>query len=172
MTFLHVYRRNSICEWNRMQTLLNRDELDRLTQSPVQFNRLVEENEDSCVLEIAVTQDTAGVADQRIVPRWGHHLPGETVISLTGQAACILLRRCGVIEEGWRGHGVRIRDARYSASVEIGEVAWMRVERLRVRRLGGSVHIQLRFRMWKLDGDGLEVETFRSEQDAIFFPGE
>ena len=95
-----------------MQTLLNRDELDRLTQSPVQFNRLVYENEDSCVLEVAVTQDTAGVADQRIVPRWGHHLPGETVISLTGQAACILLRRCGVIEEGWRGHGVRIRDAR------------------------------------------------------------
>lgn len=48
----------------------------------------------------------------------------------------------------------------------------MRVERLRVRRLGRSVHIQLRFRMWKLDSDGLEVETFRSEQDAIFFPGE
>ena len=154
-----------------METILTREELDLLTQSPAQFDRLVQEDEDSCVLEIAVTRDTAGVADQRVVPGWDHHLPGETVISLTGQAACILLRRSGVIDAGWRGHGVRIRDARYSASVGLGELAWLRVERMRVRRLRGSVHIRFRFRMWKLDGDGAEVETFRSEQDAIFFPG-
>jgi hypothetical protein len=31
--------------------------------------------------------------------------------------------------------------------------------------------VQLRFRMWKLDERGGEVETYRSEQHAIFFPG-
>ncbi len=155
-----------------MQTILDRAELDRLTQTPAEFDRLVEEDDISCVLEIECTANTAGVTAQRTVPRWGHHLPGETVIALTGQAACVLLRRRGVIQEGWRGHGVRIRDARYSASVELGEVAWMRVEMGRVRRLRDSVHIQFRFRMWKVDDGGKEVETFRSEQDAIFFAGD
>ncbi len=154
-----------------MQTILDSDELDRLTQTPVLFDRMVSEDEESCVLEIAVSENTPGVAEQRVVPNWKHHLPGETVISLTGQAACVLLRRRGIIAEGWRGHGVRIRDARYSASVELGEVAWMRVAHGRVRRLRDSLHVQFRFRMWKLDADGKEVETFRSEQDAIFFPG-
>jgi hypothetical protein len=29
----------------------------------------------------------------------------------------------------------------------------------------------LRYRMWKHGADGAEIETYRSEQDAIFFPG-
>lgn len=155
-----------------METIATRAELDELTQTPVDFDRLVAEDEQSCILEISVTRDTTGVAAQRVRPKWGHHLPGETVIGLTGQAACVLLRRRGIIDQGWRGHGVRIRDARYSASVDLGEVAWMRVELGRVRRLRGSLHVQFRFRMWKLGAAGEEVETFRSEQDAIFFEGD
>jgi hypothetical protein len=152
--------------------ILDGDRLDALTQTPNQFECLVEEDEESCVLELIVTEQTDGLAAQRVLPHWPHHLPGETVIALTGQAACILLRRRGIIDEGWRGHGVRIRDARYSASVGLGEIAWMRVELGRVRRLRGSLHVQFRFRMWKRGASGDEVETFRSEQDAIFFPGQ
>jgi hypothetical protein len=124
------------------------------------------------VFELEVTEQTEGLAAQRVLPHWPHHLPGETVISLTGQAACVLLRRRGIIDEGWRGHGVRIRDARYSASVDLGETAWMRVELGRVRRLRGSLHVQFHFRMWKRDASGNDIETFRSEQDAIFFSGD
>jgi len=32
------------------------------------------------------------------------------------------------------------------------------------------VHVQFRFRMWKPGADGREIETYRSEQHAIFFP--
>jgi hypothetical protein len=46
------------------------------------------------------------------------------------------------------------------------------VEIGRVRRVGRSVHVQFRFRMWKHDAAGAEVETYRSEQHAIFFPPE
>ena len=93
------------------------------------------------------------------------------VIGLTGQAACVFLRRRGLIDASWRGHGVRIRDARYSAPVLLGERFFTRVTVLRARRLMGSLHVRLAYRMWKADGDGAEIETFRSEQDAIFFPG-
>jgi hypothetical protein len=34
------------------------------------------------------------------------------------------------------------------------------------------VHVQFRFRMWKRDAAGGAVETYRSEQHAIFFPPE
>ena len=46
------------------------------------------------------------------------------------------------------------------------------VEILRTRRLRGSLHVRLRYRMWKHGADGGEIETYRSEQDAIFFPGQ
>ena len=148
-----------------------RAELDRLCQSPVHFDALVAEEENACVFVKTVRLDDPGVADQRITPLWPHHLPGELVISLTGQAAYILLLRRGIIAEGWRGHGVRIRDARFSASVLLGETFWTRVEVARVRRLGAKRYVQLRYRMWKLGPDGREIETYRSEQDAMFFPG-
>jgi len=63
-----------------------------------------------------------------------------------------------------------MRDAHFSAPVLLGERFFTRVEIGRVRRVGRSLHVQLRFRMWKLDGGGGEVETYRSEQHAIFFP--
>jgi hypothetical protein len=47
-----------------------------------------------------------------VTPGWPHHLPGELVIALTGQAGFILARRRGLIDDGWRGHGsCRIVDA-------------------------------------------------------------
>ena len=52
----------------------------------------------------------------------------------------------------------------------VGERFLTRVEIGRVRRLGASVHVQFRFRMWKHDPEGREIETYRSEQHAIFFP--
>jgi acyl dehydratase len=106
-----------------------------------------------------------------VTARWPHHLPGELIIALTGQAGVIALRRTGAIDAGWRGHGVRIREARFSAAVLLGETFYTRVEVGRVRRLGDSLHVRFRFRMWKRNADGSERETFRSEQDAIFFPG-
>ena len=151
---------------------VSRAELDLLTQSPVLFDALVAENETSCTLEMTPTIDHPGVRQQRTTPRWPHHLPGELVIGLTGQAACILLSRRGHIDNAWRGHGVRITEARYSAPVLLGERCFTRVELQRLRRLRGSLHARLRFRMWKLAPDGSEIETFRSQQDAIFFPGE
>ena len=119
-----------------------------------------------------LTLDDPGVREQRTTARWPHHLPGETYIALTGQAAVILMRRRGLIADGWRGHGVRIRDARFSAAVFVDETFFVRVELLRSRRLRESIHTQFAFRMWKLRDDGAEIEVYRSEQDAMFFPGE
>lgn len=149
-----------------------RQQLDPLCQSPVLFDALIAEEENAAVFEKTVTMDDPGVATQRVTPSWPHHLPGDLVIALTGQAAAVTLRRSGVIGDGWRGHGVRIRDARYSAPVLVGERFYTRVEIGRVRRIGRSLHVQLRFRMWKSDPDGAEIETYRSQQDAVFFPGE
>jgi hypothetical protein len=149
-----------------------REQLDPHCQSPVLFDALVAEEENAAVFVKTVTLDDPGVSTQRVTAGWKHHLPGDLVIALTGQAAAVTLRRRGVIDDGWRGHGVRIRDARYSAPVLLGEQFFTRVEVGRVRRLGTSLHIQFRFRMWKLDARGNEVETFRSLQDAVFFPGD
>ncbi len=148
-----------------------REELDRLCQSPVLFDALIAEEEGACVFVKTVTMDDPGVAAQRVLPRWPHHLPGDLVISLTGQAAAVALRRANIIGPDWRGHGVRIRDARFSASVLVGETFYTRVEVARVRRLGDNLYVQLRYRMWKVDERGQEIETYRSEQDAMFFSG-
>jgi hypothetical protein len=147
-----------------------RAELDRLGQSPILFDALIAEDERSCVFRKVLTLDDPGVREQRTTPRWPHHLPGEMYIALTGQAAVILMRRRGVIDERWRGHGVRIRDARFSAAVLLGETFFVRVELLRQRRLRDTIHTQFAFRMWKNDAS-VEVEVYRSEQDAMFFPG-
>ena len=149
---------------------VSREELDRLTHAPVRFDALVAEDDHGCVFEKTVSLDDPGVAEQRTTPAWPHHLPGELVIALTGQAGFIAAHRRRLIGEDWRGHGVRIVDARFSAPVLLGERFFTRVDVGRVRRLGASVHVQFRFRMWKPDGDGREVETYRSEQHAIFFP--
>jgi hypothetical protein len=153
-------------------TRVPRDELDRLTQAPAVFDALVGEDEDGCTFEKTVTMDDPGVAEQRVTAAWPHHLPGELVIALTGQAGCIAARRRGLIGEGWRGHGVRIVDARFSAPVLVGERFFARVDVGRVRKVGRSVHVQFRFRMWKPGADGADIETYRSEQHAIFFPPE
>ncbi len=153
-------------------TRIPRRELEGLAPMPVLFDALIAEDGESCVFEKTVCRDDPGVAAQRTAPRWPHHLPGELVIGLTGQAGCILLHRLGLIDASWRGHGVRIKDARYSAPVLLGERFFTRVSLLRARRLLGSLHVRLAYRMWKLGPDGDEIETFRSEQDAIFFPAE
>src|SRR5215470_3981935 len=98
-----------------------REELDRLTHAPARFDALVHEDDRGCVFEKTVTMDDPGVAEQRVTPAWPHHLPGELVIALTGQAGFIVAHRRGLIGEGWRGHGVRIVDARFSAAVLLGE---------------------------------------------------
>ena len=148
-----------------------RADLDQLGQSPILFDALISEDDRTCVFRKVLTIDDPGVAAQRTTPRWPHHLPGEVYIALTGQAAIILMRRRGLIDAGWRGHGVRIRDARFSAAVLLGETFHVRVELRRSRRLRESIHTQLAFRMWKHGSDGTEVEVYRSEQDAMFFPG-
>jgi hypothetical protein len=149
-----------------------RSELDRWTHAPSLFDALVSEDGDTFVLEKTVRADDPGVAQQRVTPAWPHHLPGELTIALTGQAGFIACHRKGLIQDGWRGHGVRIVDARFSAPVLLGETFFTRVEIGRVRRIGQSIHVQFRFRMWKPDGKGGEIETYRSEQHAIFFPPE
>lgn len=151
-----------------------REELDPLGQSPIHFDALVQEDLDEGVFVFRkrITLDDPGVADQRTTPRWPHHLPGELVIGFTGQAGTIALHRKGLIEVGWRGHGVRINDARFSASVLIGETVYVQARLKRARKLGGSIHVRFAFRMWKHGEDGAEIETYASEQDAIFFPGE
>jgi hypothetical protein len=149
-----------------------RCELDRLTHAPALFDALVAEEGDAFVLEKTVRADDPGVAAQRVTPSWPHHLPGELTIALTGQAGFIACHRRGLIGDGWRGHGVRIVEARFSAPVLLDETFYTRVEIGRVRRLGQSVHVQFRFRMWKHDASGAEIETYRSEQHAIFFPPE
>jgi len=149
-----------------------RAELDRLAHAPVLFDALVGEDAAAFVFVKTVGLDDPGVAEQRTTARWPHHLPGEQTIALTGQAGIVAMRRAGHIGDGWRGHGVRITDARFSAPVLLGETFYTRVEIARVRRLGTSVHAQFRFRMWKVDPLRGEVETYRSEQHAIFFPPE
>jgi hypothetical protein len=146
--------------------------LDGLAQSPVRFDALVGETDDACLFVKTVTMDDAGVAAQRVTPTWPHHLPGELVISLTGEAGVLTLRHKRLVEPDWRGHGVRITDARFSAPVLVGETAFMLASLVRLRRIRQSIHTRFRFRMWKVDGEGCEVETYRSEQDAIFLaPG-
>jgi len=149
-----------------------REELQTLGQSSILFDALVGEDDHSLVFRKTVTRADPGIVEQRVSARWPHHLPGELVIALTGQAGVIAVRRKGLIEDGWRGHGVRIRDARFPAPVLLGETFFTRVDIARVRRMRDSVYVQFRFRMWKLAPDGREIETFRSEQDAMFFPGE
>jgi len=148
-----------------------RAELDRLAPIPVLFDALVGEDDGVCVFVKTLTLDDPGVAAQRTSPRWPHHLPGELVIGLTGQAACVALCRLGHIEPSWRGHGVTISHARFSAPVLLGERFFTRIEIARTRRVLGSLHVNLRYRMWKHDAGGAEIETYRSTQDAIFFPG-
>ena len=150
---------------------VSKRELDPAAQSPLFFDALIAEDATSCTFEMTPTLDLPGVREQRVSARWPHHLPGEQVISLTGQTGGVLLRRRGLIEANWRGHGVRISEARFSAPVLIGERFYIRAELLRSRRLRDSLHCRFAFRMWKLDASGAEVETFRSQQDAIFFPG-
>jgi hypothetical protein len=150
---------------------VTRAELDALAQVPVLFDALIAEDETSCIFRKTLTRDDPGVAAQRVTPRWPHHLPGELIIGLTGQAGVIAVRRCGIVPEGWRGHGVRIREARFSAPVLLGETFYTRVDIGRVRRLAGSVHVSFRFGMWKPDRAGRDTTVFRSEQDAMFFPG-
>ncbi len=147
-----------------------RADLDRLSQSPALFDALVKEDESRFLFVKTVTRDDPGIALQRVTPNWPHHLPGELVIGLTGQAGMIALRRKGLIDDGWRGHGVRIRDARFSAPVLLGERFYTLVEIVRTRRLHGNLHVSFRFRMWKDAPDGSQIETYRSEQDAMFFP--
>jgi len=149
-----------------------REDLDRVTQAPALFDALVAEDGGAYVFEKTVTLADPGVVDQRVTPAWPHHLPGELTIALTGQAGVIAAHRAGLIGDGWRGHGVRIVDARFSAPVLVGERFFTRVELGRVRRVGRSLHVQFRFRMWKQGAEGDEVETYRSEQHAIFFPPE
>lgn len=151
-----------------------RHELDPLGQSPIHFDALVREDlsEGVFVFRKEIRHSDPFVAEQRVTARWPHHLPGELVIGLTGQAGTIALHRKGLIQPGWRGHGVRISDARFSASVLLGETVYVQARMGRVRKLGDSLHARFAFRMWKLGEDGAEIETYRSEQDAIFFPGE
>lgn len=148
-----------------------RVEIDSLSPSPVLFDALVGQEAAACVFVKTLLPDDPGVKQQRVTARWPHHLPGELVIGLTGQAACIALCRLGLIDPSWRGHGVRITEARYSAMVLLGETFFTRVEVLRTRKLRDSLHVRLRYRMWKHGDDGGEIETYRSQQDAIFFPG-
>jgi hypothetical protein len=136
----------------------------------VLFDALIEEDDCGLVFEKTLTADDPGVRLQRTSPNWPYHLPGDVVIALTGQAGIIAMHRRGLIGPGWRGHGVRIDDARYSAPVLLGERFLTRVDIVRVRRWRQSLHARFRFRMWK-NADGGEVETFRSQQDAMFFPG-
>jgi len=138
---------------------------------PVLFDALVGEDEGTCVFVKTLTLDDPGVARQRTSPRWPHHLPGELVIGLTAQAGCVALCRLGLTDPSWRGHGVRIVDARFPAPVLLGEQFFTRVDVVRARRLLGSLHVRLHYRMWKHGPDGAEIETYRSAQDAIFFPG-
>jgi hypothetical protein len=148
-----------------------RAELDALSQSPVLFDALIAEDDAGATFQKTLTRDDPGVAAQRVTARWPHHLPGELIIALTGQAAVIATRRKGLIGENWRGHGVRIREARFRAPVLLGEIFYTRVEVVRTHKLGDSMHVSFRFRMWKHTDDGREIETFRSEQDAMFSPG-
>jgi hypothetical protein len=150
---------------------VSRADLDPLCQAPVLFDALIGEEEKACVFAKVLTRADPGVAEQRVTPRWPHHLPGDLVIALTGQAAIIMLRRKRIISEGWRGHGVRIRDARFSAPVYLGERFYTRAEILRIRRLRDGMHVRFRFVMWKDGPDGQRIETYRSEQDAMVFPG-
>jgi hypothetical protein len=150
---------------------VGRAELDRLAPMPVLFDALIAEDDASCVFEKTLTIADPGVAQQRTAPRWPHHLPGELVIALTGQAACVALCRLGLIDPSWRGHGVRITAARFSAPVLLGERFYTRIEIARTRRVHGRLHVRCRFRMWKRGAESDEIETYRSEQDAIFFPG-
>lgn len=149
-----------------------RAELDSLAQSPVLFDALISENDGIFVFRKTLTSDDPGVATQRVTPHWPHHLPGELIIALTGQAGVIAVRRKRLVGDSWRGHGVRIRDARFSAPVLLGETCYLRADVGRTRRLRDSVHVSFRFRMWKHGPDGEEIEVFRSEQDAMFFPGD
>jgi hypothetical protein len=147
-----------------------RAELDAFSQSPLLFDALIAEDERSCFFRKTLTMQDPGVASQRATPRWPHHLPGELIIGLTGQAGVVLVRRRGLIADDWRGHGVRIHDARFSAPVLVGETFFARVEIQRTRRFAANVHVRFTFRMWKCAA-GREVAVYRSTQDAMFFPG-
>jgi len=71
---------------------LTRADLDPLGQSPIHLDALVAEEEGAFVFEKRVTMDDPGVREQRTTSAWPHHLPGELVIGLTGQAGTIALR--------------------------------------------------------------------------------
>jgi Tfp pilus assembly protein PilV len=74
--------------------LLSRDELDRLTHAPSRFDALVAEDEAAACFEKTVTMTTPACGAARDAG-WPHHLPGELVIALTGQAGFIVARRRG-----------------------------------------------------------------------------
>ena len=83
-------------------------DLDHLTPTPILFDALIEESESGLVFVKTLTLECPGVGEQRVATSWPHHLPGDVVIALTGQAGIIAMHRRGLIGADWRGHGVRI----------------------------------------------------------------
>ena len=142
-------------------------DLDRLTPTPVLFDALIEDGEAGLVFVKNLTLEDPGVRQQRVSPGWPHHLPGDVVIALTGQAGIIAMHRRGLIDHGWRGHGVRIQEARYSAPVLVGERFFTRVEIVRARRWHANLHTRFRFRMWKI-GDPSRTRRVRFRCPTTF----
>jgi hypothetical protein len=134
------------------EVYVDRVDLDPLCPTPVLFDALIAEDECGLVFVKALSADEPGVSLQRVSPNWPHHLPGDVAIALTGQAGIIAMHRRGLIGPTWRGHGVRIQDARYSAPVLVGERFFTRVDIVRAPLAKACV--RFRFRMWRRAAGG------------------
>lgn len=151
--------------------ILTRSQMEPLYQAELHLDEAVQEGPNWMVFRKTVHMDDPFIRGQKAVPpEFPHHYAGENFISMTGESAYVMLRHKGILPDGWRGHGTRIRDAIFRASVLVGEDLWVRVELQRHRKLGGRLFATFKFHMWKLDASGQEVVCYESVQDAAFFP--
>jgi len=72
---------------------VHREELDRLTHSPMRFDALVAEDDQGATFEKTVTMDDPGVAEQRVTSRVGPSGRGLAPVRAPGT----LVRPCARI---------------------------------------------------------------------------
>ena len=150
--------------------LLTREEMEPFYQAELHLDAAIEEGDDYMIFTKVPTMEDPFIRGQKVAPpAFPHHYAGENFISLTGESAAVLLHHKGIIDDAWRGHGVRIRDAVFRETVHIGETLYVKVTLLKNRKLWGRLFAVFAFEMWKLDGDTRKI-CYKSEQEAVFFP--
>ncbi len=128
---------------------------------------IVEMNDDATqvIARLDTTRLGALVGAQRPWPGHAKHLPGAVAIQMTGTLGNLhAFYGLGLRpSEGWVGHGVAIRSARFTRLGRIGPDVIAKMTVTRVRNLRGQYFVSYQFEL-EQEGESL----YRSEQTAVW----